>query len=109
VKYPLFGAALATGMLSCAVGVWPGTHDPYPTGAATGAPPILLVGTTGDPATPYAQTAKLAAMLGDAHIVTWDGEGHTAYPQTSCVVNAVDAYLINLTVPKPGLTCPANS
>jgi pimeloyl-ACP methyl ester carboxylesterase len=109
VTYPLFGAALATGMLTCAVGVWPGARDPYPTGAATGAPPIVLVGTTGDPATPYAQTAKLAAMLGDAHIVTWEGEGHTAYPQTTCIINAVDAYLINLTVPAAGLTCPAKS
>jgi len=108
-KYPLFGAPLAIGMLPCAARVWPGTHDPYPTGPATGAPPIVLVGTTGDPATPYAQTAKLASMLGNSHIITWDGEGHTAYPQTTCVNHAVDAYLINLTVPKPGLTCPAAS
>ncbi|HEY2794848.1 MAG TPA: alpha/beta hydrolase, partial [Micromonosporaceae bacterium] len=42
-----------------------------------------------------------------AHIITWDGEGHTAYPQTPCVTDAVDAYLINLTIPPPGLTCPA--
>jgi pimeloyl-ACP methyl ester carboxylesterase len=106
-KYPLFGAPLAVGMLTCAKGVWPGTYDPYPTGPAKGAPPIVLVGTTGDPATPYAQTAKLADMLGNAHIITWDGEGHTAYPQTPCVTDAVDAYLINLTIPPPGLTCPA--
>ena len=108
-KYPLFGGALATGLITCAVSVWPGTYDPYPTGAATGAPPIVVVGTTGDPATPYAQTQKLADMLGDGHVITWEGEGHTAYPQTACITNAVNAYLIDLTVPPAGLTCPATS
>lgn len=104
-KYPLFGAPLAVGLLTCAV--WPGKRDPYPTGKATGSPPILVVGTTGDPATPYAQTAKLAAMLGTGRVLTWQGEGHTAYPQTRCIVSAVDGYLLDLTVPKPGATCPA--
>jgi pimeloyl-ACP methyl ester carboxylesterase len=104
--YPLFGAPLATGMLSCAVGEWPGGADPYPTGAATGAPPIVVVGTTGDPATPYAQTQRLADMLGIGHVLTWQGEGHTAYPQTPCITDAVDAYLIGLTVPAAGKTCP---
>jgi len=108
-KYPLFGGPLATGMISCAQGVWPGTSDPYPAGPATGAPPIVVVGTTGDPATPYAQTAKLADMLGDGHVITWEGEGHTAYPQTKCITDAVNDYLLNLTVPKAGLTCPASS
>jgi pimeloyl-ACP methyl ester carboxylesterase len=108
-KWPLFGGALATGMITCAHGVWPGTYDPYPTGPAVGAPPIVVVGTTGDPATPYAQTAKLASMLGVGHVITWQGEGHTAYPQTPCVTDAVNAYLLNLTVPKAGLVCPAAS
>ena len=103
-KYPLFGPALAVGMLPCAY--WPGERDPYPTGAATGAPPIVVVGTTGDPATPYEQTAKLADMLGVGVVVTWEGEGHTAYPQTECVTQAVDEYLIDLAVPRAGLRCP---
>jgi pimeloyl-ACP methyl ester carboxylesterase len=104
-RYPLFGAALATGLLGCAL--WPAKRDPYPTGKADGAPPIVVVGTINDPATPYAQTAKLADMLGNATVLTWQGQGHTAYPQTSCIRNAVDAYLINLTVPPAGTTCPA--
>ncbi|SCL31426.1 alpha/beta hydrolase fold [Micromonospora inyonensis] len=103
--YPLFGPALAVGLLTCAN--WPATPDPYPTGKADGAPPILVVGTTGDPATPYEQTPALAAMLGVGRVLTWEGEGHTAYPQTSCVTDAVDAYLIDLTVPPEGLRCPA--
>ena len=103
-KYPLFGGPLAAGMLPCTF--WPGTRDPYPVGAATGAPPILVVGTTGDPATPYENTADLASMLGVGHVLTWEGEGHTAYPSTTCIVSAVDNYLLNLTVPQDGLRCP---
>jgi hypothetical protein len=41
------------------------------------------------------------------HVVTWEGEGHTAYPHTSCIQQAVDGYLIGLTVPADGLRCPA--
>jgi pimeloyl-ACP methyl ester carboxylesterase len=103
-KYPLFGASLAVGMLQCAL--WPGKRDPFPAGAATGAPPIVVVGTTGDPATPYENTAALAEMLGVGHVLTWEGEGHTAYPSTPCIVQAVDNYLINLQVPPEGLRCP---
>jgi hypothetical protein len=71
-----------------------------------GAPPIVVIGTTNDPATPYEQTAKLAGMLGVGHVLTWQGEGHTAYPQTDCLRRAVDGYLIRLAVPAAGLTCP---
>lgn len=104
-KYPIFGAPLAMGMLPCTY--WPGKRDPYPAGKAAGAPPIVVVGTTGDPATPYENTADLATMLGTGHVLTWEGEGHTAYPSTPCVVKAVDGYLIGLTVPPEGLRCPA--
>jgi pimeloyl-ACP methyl ester carboxylesterase len=105
-KYPIFGTQMAVGLVSCAV--WPAKRDPFPTGRAAGAPPIVVVGTTNDPATPYEQTAKLAGMLGVGQVLTWQGEGHTAYPQTSCIRNAVDGYLIRLAPPAPGLTCPAN-
>jgi pimeloyl-ACP methyl ester carboxylesterase len=104
-KYPLFGASLAVGMLPCVF--WPGKRDPYPAGPAPGAPPIVVVGTTGDPATPYENTAQLAGMLGTGHVLTWEGEGHTAYPNTTCITSAVDRYLIDLTVPKEGQRCPA--
>jgi hypothetical protein len=104
-KYPLFGAPLAVGMLTCSV--WPAQRDPFPTGKADGAPPILVVGTKGDPATPYEQTQKLADMLGVGVVLTWDGEGHTAYPETRCVNRHVNDFLINLKVPPPGTVCPA--
>src|SRR5262249_58254534 len=98
-KYPLFGASTALDLLCVQ---WPGKRDPYPTGKAAGAPPIVVVGTTGDPATPYEQTPKLADMLGVGVVLTWQGEGHTAYPQTRCVTSAVNRYLIDLTVPAQG-------
>jgi pimeloyl-ACP methyl ester carboxylesterase len=102
-KYPVFGPSLAVSLLGCAV--WPAEPDPYPTGPAEGAPPILVVGTTGDPATPYESTPRLAEMLGVGVVLTNEGEGHTAYPGSSCVDDAVNAYLVDLTVPEDGTTC----
>ncbi len=104
-KYPLFGASLAIGLLPCTF--WPTGRDPYPTGKAAGAPPILVVGTTGDPATPYENTQRLATMLGTGEVLTWEGEGHTAYPNTACITAAVNGYLIDLAVPEEGRRCPA--
>lgn len=105
-RYPLFGAPLAIGLVTCSV--WPAKKDPYPVGPAVDAPTIVVVGTKGDPATPYESTAKLATMLGTGTVVTWEGEGHTAYPETTCIRNAIDAYFIDLTAPAKDLTCPAS-
>jgi hypothetical protein len=104
-RYPVIGAQFAVGMAICSV--WPAKRDPYPVGAAREAPPIVVVGTTGDPATPYEQTAKLAGMLGTGVVLTWQGEGHTAYPQTRCITEAVNNYLLNVVPPAAGTTCPA--
>jgi pimeloyl-ACP methyl ester carboxylesterase len=87
--------------------VWP--HEP--TGvrekiAASGAAPIVVVGTTGDPATPYEWAVSLADQLSSGVLVTFEGEGHTAYNgQSACVDEAVDAYFVDGTVPQDGLTC----
>lgn len=102
-KYPMFGPSLAVSLLGCAV--WPAEPDPYPTGPADGAPPILVVGTTGDPATPYESTSRLAKMLEVGVVLTNEGEGHTAYPGSRCVNDAVNAYLVDLKVPEDGTTC----
>ena len=66
----------------------------------------MVVGTKGDPATPYESTAKLADMLGVGTVLTWEGEGHTAYPETTCIRRAVDNYLIDLKVPAKGTDLP---
>ena len=73
---------------------------------ASGAAPILVVGTTGDPATPYAWSEALAEQLESGQLLTWKGNGHTAYGRSNdCVKNAVDTYLLNGTMPEKGLTC----
>jgi pimeloyl-ACP methyl ester carboxylesterase len=85
---------------------------PYePTGvreeiAASGAAPIVVIGTTGDPATPYEWAESLAGQLSSGVLVTFEGEGHTAYNgQSACVDEAVDAYFLEGTVPEDGLAC----
>ena len=73
---------------------------------ASGAAPILVVGTTGDPATPYAWAQALAEQLESGQLMTWEGHGHTAYGRSNdCVKKAVDTYLLNGTMPDKGLTC----
>ncbi|MER6524850.1 alpha/beta hydrolase [Streptomyces sp. NPDC001508] len=88
---------------------WPvaGQYD-TPEVAAPGAAPILLVGNTGDPATPYEGARRMADELGkDVGVeLTWKGEGHGAYGRGSdCVDTTVNAYLLDGTVPKDGKVC----
>jgi pimeloyl-ACP methyl ester carboxylesterase len=102
---PRFGAADLYGGLPCSL--WPIAPTGHPHAIrAPGAPPIVVVGSTGDPATPYAGAQALASELARGVLVTRVGEGHTGYPFSSCVRQAVDGYLLNLTVPAAGLTCP---
>ena len=105
---PIF-ADSAVGMdLVCSVWGHNGTRKPAQI-RARGAAPILVVGTTGDPATPYAWSKSLAEQLDSGQLLTWEGNGHTAYGgDASCVNDAVDAYLISGTMPKKGLTCHGN-
>lgn len=71
-----------------------------------GAPPVLVVGTTGDPATPYQWAESLADQLSSGVLLTYVGEGHIAYDEGDlCINGAVDAYFIEGTVPSDGLTC----
>jgi len=89
--------------------VWPYA----PTGVreritADGAAPIVVVGTTNDPATPYAWSVSLAEQLSSGVLVTREGEGHTGYNKgNTCVDTAVESYLVDGTVPQDGLTCSA--
>jgi pimeloyl-ACP methyl ester carboxylesterase len=74
--------------------------------SAPGAPPILVVGTTHDPATPYVWAQNMARQLGTGVLLTRDGDGHTAYGGGNrCIDRAVDAYLIDLVLPRPGTRC----
>ncbi|WP_244925162.1 alpha/beta hydrolase [Actinomyces bowdenii] len=82
-----------------------GTRAPAPV-HAEGAAPILVVGTTGDPITPYSAAVSLAEQLDSGQLLTWEGNGHAAYTRAGdCVNKAVDAYLLTGQMPQEGLVC----
>ncbi|MGF1236892.1 alpha/beta hydrolase [Streptomyces sp. 2-6] len=104
---PLFGEFLAWGMLSCAN--WPvkGAAD-HPDVSASGSAPVLVVGNTGDPATPYEGARKMVDALGKGVAVelTYKGQGHGAYDsKNKCVQNAVNGYLLDGRLPPAGTVC----
>lgn len=105
-KYPMFGSTLALGLLSCQQ--WAVPRQPVPAVRAAGAPPLLVIGTVNDPATPYASAQVLARTLASGRLLTWRGEGHTAYPKTPCVTAAVNTYLISVKPPAAGASCAAS-
>ncbi|MFD7258467.1 alpha/beta hydrolase [Streptomyces sp. NPDC059874] len=72
-----------------------------------GAPRMLLVGTRGDPATPYEWTEETAKRLGSAVIVDFKGDGHTGYSASRCVREYVDGFLIDGRLPSGTRSCPA--
>lgn len=105
---PRFGAQLGWGMLSCEG--WPAAAQPLPTLRTSTEAPILVIGTVNDPATPYEWAGQLDAALKPAsRLLTWEGEGHTAYLKSDCVTEEVDALLLELTEPDDGTTCPADA
>nr|WP_307851304.1 alpha/beta hydrolase [Nocardiopsis sp. MG754419] len=102
---PLFGPDLVWEQLPCAYWV---ESEETPTGfTAPDAPPIVVIGTVGDPATPYTWAEELTDQLDSAVLVTYEGAGHTVYGYGEpCVDAAIDAYLLDEEVPDPGLSCP---
>ncbi|MGA5412004.1 alpha/beta hydrolase [Streptomyces lavendulocolor] len=105
---PVFGPFLGWGLISCSQWPVPGTWD-HPDVSAPGSAPILVIGNTGDPATPYAGAKAMADALGKGVGVelTYRGEGHGAYNGgDACVKRAVDGYLLDGKVPASGTVCP---
>lgn len=103
---PVFGPYMAFGGASCGK-YWPFQTDIQPAPVhADGAAPIIVVGTTNDPATPYQWAQNLASELSSGHLVTYHGNGHTAYNKgNSCVDDTVDNYLVKGTVPASDPGC----
>lgn len=102
---PVFGQFFGYGGTSCHQ--WPAPLvDPITDWSAAGSGPILVVGTTGDPATPYSGAVALADTLESGVLLTYEGEGHTAYGSANeCLHSAVDDYLIRGTLPTGDATC----
>ncbi|MFE0458308.1 alpha/beta hydrolase [Kitasatospora sp. NPDC058965] len=98
------GASTVLAELTCKD--WPaGQQQPHRV-HAVGLPPVLVVGTTGDPATLYPWAQSLAAQLPGGMLLTYKGLGHTAYGRSNaCVTDAVDAYLTDLRPVPSGTTC----
>ncbi|MFJ8229346.1 alpha/beta hydrolase [Streptomyces sp. NPDC094448] len=106
---PVFGPYLAWDVAGwCAD--WPvdGAWEKPPV-SAKGAAPILVVGTTGDPATPVEGAKKMADGLGTGVgvLVTSEGENHGSYGFSKCATRLVDDYLLKGTVPRSGTVCSA--
>ncbi|WP_175647531.1 alpha/beta hydrolase [Streptomyces cyaneochromogenes] len=102
---PVFGEGLAWATLNCAY--WPvaPTGEPHRI-EAKGAAPIVVVGTTRDPATPYRWAQALSRQLSSARLLTYEGDGHTAYGRGSkCVDNTINAYLLRGTPPSREKRC----
>lgn len=106
-ELPFWGAWFATGTPGC-WGFDPALDPlrPLADGAITGAPPVVVIGTTNDPATPYEQSEQAARIIVGSTLVTYVGDEHTAYKSISdCIDKPVTAYLTDLTPPPAGLRC----
>jgi pimeloyl-ACP methyl ester carboxylesterase len=99
-----FGPYMAWAGIVCATWKAPPTRVPHPV-TAPGAPPTLVIGTTSDPATPFAWAQSVAANLQQGVLLTRQGTGHVALLSSSCVRNVVATYLINGTPPAAGTVC----
>lgn len=102
---PYLGPYLAYGDLACLS--WPFASENVPAPiTAPGAAPILVLGTTNDPATPYAWAVAVASQLESGVLVTLQGEGHTALAaDNACVDTTVEQYLLDGVVPTADVVC----
>ncbi len=102
---PSFGRFFAYGLSTCAS--WPIKSGNVTRAMdAAGAPPIVVIGTTRDPATPYEMAEAMADQLESGRLISRDGDGHTGFNQgNSCVDEAVVAYLVRGEAPRDGLSC----
>jgi pimeloyl-ACP methyl ester carboxylesterase len=104
-QLPPWGGSWAT--TYCAGMPKPAKGDRLGDVRAQGTTPILIIGTTGDPATPYPGAQALAARIAGSDLLTFDSTEHTAYGRaiSTCIDDAVDAYLVDGTLPAPGTHC----
>jgi pimeloyl-ACP methyl ester carboxylesterase len=84
---------------------YPPSRDPRITITGAGAGPILVVGTTGDPATPLSSTEAMAKALEQGVLLVVVADQHTGYGVNQCSYEVIDGYLVDLTVPESGKRC----
>jgi pimeloyl-ACP methyl ester carboxylesterase len=101
---PHFAEPIVNDYVRCAM--WPAEEDPLPAPTAPDAPPILVVSTTNDPATPYEAGVRTAERLETGVLLTYEGEGHGVVGNgVACVDDTFAAYVVDLEVPDDGMTC----
>jgi len=106
-----YGPPSYDGANAAACSAWPVTDPPSDWRGdfrAQGADPVLVVGSVGDPSTPYSGAVALAATLDDARLLTeggGPGATHTSFFANACVRDKVTDYLVSLTLPRPGARC----
>ena len=103
-----FGGSIANELLPCAT--WPvrppdGRASLGPI-TAPGTAPLLVIGNTEDPATPYDNAVAVAGRLGSATLLTVELAGHTAYGTSTCATRVTDAYLLDPDKPLSRTHCP---
>lgn len=101
---PHFGESIVNDYVRCAM--WPVEAEPLTEVTAPDTPPILVVSTTNDPATPYEAGVRTAEKLATGVLLTYDGDGHTVVGNgVSCIDDAVVTYLVDIVPPEDGTTC----
>jgi pimeloyl-ACP methyl ester carboxylesterase len=106
-RYPFFGRLLAGSPTGCD----PRLPRPAP-GETLGdvraphAPPIVIIGTTHDPATPYAGALDLATRIAHSRLLTFDSTEHGSFGKgIACIDDAVDRYFVSRQLPRRGAHC----
>lgn len=104
-QLPPWGGSFATA--SCVGMPKPTKGDKLGDVRVAGSAPILVVGTTGDPATPYAGAEALVGRIQGSGLLTFDSTEHTAFGRgvSTCIDDAVTAYLVDGALPPPGTHC----
>ncbi len=102
--YPLFGAHSALNLFVCKT--WQPQRSVLEPPVAATPNRLLVIGTVHDAATPYIGAVALTKILGNATLLTWDGNNHTAMGYSTCVADIAARYLIDLTLPPDGTHCP---
>jgi pimeloyl-ACP methyl ester carboxylesterase len=101
---PHFGESLVNDYVRCTM--WPVEDDAMPAVTAPDAPPVLVVSTTNDPATPYESGVRTAERLATGVLVTYEGDGHTVVGNgVPCIDDLVASYVVDVEVPEDGTTC----
>ncbi len=100
---PLFGPMLQYGALRC--GYWPVEGRGLEQPSIERVPPILLIGATGDPVTPYGWATEMNREIPGSVLLTRKGNGHTSYGINDCIDSPADQYLLYLVLPAPHTVC----